>query len=283
MGKNLLWIGEQAQMEKALEKFDEFERRSLDNVVSRLIEKTEARRYEEPNLVIKGGYVDDFEYFGTDPIHHRRFVIVNVINEGSRSATDCCAQITIPSLGLDKIPLHWADESYEMRRNSMDRITIPPRVPRDLDVAFSVYGQEYDEGKTPRTSGRPAIITGGSTSTSNKTKTSTETKITSHGVARGTYDPTLLRGTYDPRPTPTGARLFEEISKTFDPKLKGSWLASHLVLANPKEKSEHYLPPNSPQIRYDCEIEVICGNGRGESRSIILISSINPSELEFQW
>jgi len=276
-------------MEKVQEKFDEFERKKLGIVLTRLAERSGELEYEGPNLVIKGGYVSDFKYFGTDPIHHRRFVIVNVINEGSRSATNCCAQITIPSLGLDKTPLHWADESYEIRRNSMDRITIPPGVPRDLDVAFSVYGEEYDGGKMARTSGEPEIITK-TTSTSLGTITgmitipSTETPITSHGltIPKGTYDP-RPRGTFNPEVASTGARLSEEIPKTFDPKLKGSWLASHLVLANPIENSEHYLPPDSPQKRYDCEIEVICGNGGGESRSMMLISSINPSELDFQW
>jgi len=253
---------------------DRWTRRRMGNPVTKaIIERVAGEKfveyYEEPYLTIEGGYVADFQYIGTNPVHHRRFVIIKVTNEGLHSAEDCWAHINIPELGLEKIPLHWADESYDIRRNSMDMITIPPGVSRDLDVAFSVYGEEYDEGKTVSTRDNSVSVTV-------SVNPSVETLVTGYGS-------TISRGTYDPRLATTGARLYEEIPKQPDPKLKGSWLASHLVLAIPIENSEHYLPPDSPPKRYDCTIEVICGNGKGDETSITIMSSIEPSGLMFDY
>ena len=106
-------------MSDARAQTDRWTRRRMGNpIIKAIIERVAGEKfvehYEEPYLTIEGGYVEDFQYIGTDPIHHRRFILVKVTNDGLRSAVDCWAQITIPELGLEKIPLHWADESYEM-------------------------------------------------------------------------------------------------------------------------------------------------------------------------
>ena len=261
-----------------MEETDRWTRRRMGNpIIKAVIEKVAGEKfveyYEEPYLTIEGGYVEDFRYIGSEPSHHRRFILVKVTNDGLRSAVDCWAQITIPELGLENVPLHWADESYEIKRNSMDMITIPPRVSRDLDVAFSVYGEEYDKGISLMT-GDAVIVTGKIIGPSTwKSSTTTQTRPST----------STLGGTYDPRFVPTGARQVGDFHKESDPKLKGSWLASHLVIANPRENSDHYLPPDFPPKRYDCELQVICGNGKGDETSITIISSIEPSGLIFDW
>ena len=65
--------------------------------------------FEEPHLKLEGCGNLDFKYIDTKPIHYRRFIIAKVTNKGLHSAEDCWAHINIPELGLEKIPLHWAD------------------------------------------------------------------------------------------------------------------------------------------------------------------------------
>lgn len=259
------------------ESLDRVIRRAMGNpiskgIVGKLVGDKVVDHYDTPVLSIERGYVDDFYYLNSIPPHYRRFIIVKVRNIGPYEATNCWGTITVEELGLKEVPLHWADESYEIRRDSMIPINIPPGISRDLDIAFSVYGSEYSGGSHPLTT------TLYSSSSSTKISKSEKTpSITSYDLVRP-------RGTFTPEVARTDSnQQFQVTEREPEPPMEGAWLASHLVIAYPSYDSEHYLPPQSPPRRYHGEIKVICGNGTGDRCPIVIISAVEPSNLLFDW
>jgi hypothetical protein len=268
-------------MVKVRKTLDRYARRAMGNpvvkgITERIAGSKVVEHYESPHPKIIQIYTDNFYYFRTDPPHYRRFVIGKVRNKGKRTATNCWARISIDELGLAEIPLHWADESYNIRRNSMDMIELPPDVSRDLDIAFSVLGSEFE--KIPSVS-----ITG--TVTGTTITGSEETSITDYGL---TTQPSSTRGTFSPEVVGSDSNklkrtLVESKERKVEPPLNGAWLASHLVIANPMVRSEHYLPPIEPVKRYRGKFEVICGNGEGNSLDMVLLVYSDPTKLDYDF
>jgi hypothetical protein len=95
---------------------------------------------EGPILKIEGAYECNFYYHNTSPMHFRKFIILKINNIGKKQATNCWATITLHNNNNETYPLHWVDTEYQFLRDSMIPIDILPQIPRELDVAFSVYG-----------------------------------------------------------------------------------------------------------------------------------------------
>lgn len=260
-------------MVKNMDRVDRFARKVMSNPVAKAIAgvaQVEAlvEHFDTPILVAKEGYAADFNYQNAFPPHIRRFVILRVSNEGSKSATECWASITIEELNLNDIPLHWADCSYEVYRNSMDTITIQPGVTRDLDVAFSVYGSFI-----------PIV---------DNVKQSGEIVKSTRTIADHRYSVDTMKGTMDVRLIPTGSKLIEDqqfgLSDTtfrLNSEKHGAWLASHLVLARPEERSEHYLSGDEVSIRYNSIIKITCSEGVIIEVPIVILVTNEPSGLNF--
>lgn len=271
-------------MVKLPDPLDRVIRSAMGNPVVKIVtEKTIGSKvvehYDTPVLTLKRAYVQNFKYLGTFPPHIRRFVVATIRNDGPYSATDCWGQITVKELGEDPIPLHWADESYEMRRNSMVAISIPPGVERDLDISFSILGSESLQTST-------SVKTTGQVSTSYSTTPSRETAVTSYGITL--QQPESMKGTFSPELASSDSNKLVRVLEDrpggqIEPPSKGAWLASHLVIAHPITGSEHYLQPEKPVKRYHGSLEVICGNGKGHIIPIILIVSHDPHMLIFDW
>jgi len=225
-----------------------------------------AEHYDTPILKILDGYVANFHYENTNPPHYRRFIVLRIQNDSDKAATGCWATITVPELQLKEIPLHWVDCEYTVLRNSMKSITIPPHITRELDVAFSVYGKYLP--------GEYQLVLGTGT----------------NAIITKSYEPT--RGTIDPNLMPTGSRFVEfdsdiEDDKVIRDKLEpmrfGSWIASHLVLANPKEDTEYHLAGNEPPKRYNSTIRVTCNEGHSVEAPMVLLVTPNPEGLDYDW
>jgi len=221
--------------------------------------------YDTPILRILGGYVANFHYLNTEPAHYRRFVILKIRNDGSKAATGCWAHISIEEEGMNEIPLHWSDCDYKVRRNSMETIIVPPCITRELDVAFSVYGHyfpgEYGEAVSTDTDFIPLI------------QASTKGTIDPHVISTGT----LFISSED------RTREYRNLQSQLEPMKFGAWIASHLVLANPTESSEHYLSGGEPPRRYNSTIRVTCNEGQYDETPITLLVTPNPMGLEFDW
>lgn len=252
---------------------DRYARRAMGNPVvkaisERIVGSKVVEHYESPHLKIEEIYADDFYYFRTDPPHYRRFVIGKVRNKGKMTATNCWVRISIDELGLTEIPLHWSDESYDIRRISMDMIDLPPDVSRDLDIAFSVLGSEFIK--------IPSVCTTGTVTVSEGTAITDYSQTQS---ARGTLNPEVVGSDSNKL-----IRTVVEMSEgKVEPPLDGAWLASHLVIANPIVGSEHYLSPIEPVKRYRGKLEVICGNGEGDSLDMVLLVYPNPTKLDYDF
>lgn len=216
----------------------------------------------KPTLRIEKVYIQNFQYLKTYPIHYRRFIIAKIRNVGRKGATGCLGKISIDEKGLTDIKLHWADEPYEIRRDSAIKINLAPNEPRDLDIAFSVCG-----GQSPKTKKEPVFTTGVGPLVSVNALGGTiySTKKTTHDRSS-----TLTRGTYDPYVIPSDSNYLAKSDKEerIDPPLKGAWIASHLAIGNPIYNSRDYLRPG----RYHAEIEVICENGSGHRGKLVIIS-----------
>ncbi len=147
----------------------------------------------------------------------------------------------------------------------METITIPPGITRELDIAFSTYG-DYQPGEY-----EPVRTTG----------TTTFVKIS----------PSSTKGTFDPNIISTGSRYINndigedepslEIRR--DPTLIGTWIALHMVLANPTYDSELYLVGTEPPKRYNSIIRVTCNEGQSDETNMILLVTPTPSGLNFDW
>jgi len=141
----------------------------------------------------------------------------------------------------------------------METITIPPGVNRELDVAFSVYGANQP--------GELGFIT----------DTDTLPPTPNRPPTRGTLDVTL---------TPTGSRYIDiqndnnsGLDEKPDPMKFSAWIASHEVLANPKEDSILHLSGREPPQRYHANIRVTCNEGIKDEKEIVLVVTPNPGGL----
>jgi len=250
---------------------DRFIRKVMGHPVTKILagplqmEKV-VEHFDTPILRILGGYVADFHYLYTEPPHYRRFIILRIRNDGRKAATGCWAHISIEETHLNEIPLHWSDCDYRVRRNSTETITIPPGITRELDVAFSVYGH-YLPGEY-------------------ETVVSTDTNFIhmSQISTRGTMDPHLIStGIRSIDFEANITREHDSFQNELEPMKVGAWIASHLVLANPIENSEHHLSGGEPPRRYNSTIRVTCNEGQSDDTSIVLIVTPSPRGLNFDW
>lgn len=239
---------------------DRFVRKIASHPISKAIagflqqEKIIEHYGETPIIKILDGYVADFHYLNSDPPHYRRFVILRIMNDGPKAATGCWASISIDSLHLKEVPLHWADAPYTILRNSMETITIPPTITRELDIAFSVYRDYPPNHAVVRNSGNSISTTSWVSPSISPTK--------------GTYDPRIISTGSDGGVLHTANQDFHLPSTE---KLEGAWIASHLVIAYPREKNEHYLPPNDPPRRYNARVRFTCNEGQTAEIDMVLI------------
>jgi hypothetical protein len=228
-------------------------------VLEKLFERI-AKLRNVPYLKMNEGYVANFYYRDSNPPYYRRFILMKVHNSGKMVATGCYATITLEGSGNKEIPLHWVDQPYTVLRDSMLPIDIPPGRTRELDVAFSVYGS-YFPFEVLLIDNRK--MTGATSTRAYQYKTEEPTKITA--------DPRYVNISSEP------------VSNKKEPWLEGAWLATHLILSEPKIESEDYLIPNDPPKRYNTVIKVTSNEGVTCKRKIVIISSFLPSGLTYDW
>ena len=228
---------------------------------------------KKPVLTIKDVYVSNFNYIDTKPTYYRRFVIAIVENIGKTQARDCYGFASVRE--LSDVPLHWAGAVTEFMRNDTQPVNIPAGRPRDLDIAFSVYGTNYPG--LSKTSG-PVY----------KSTTTTTTYRTTRPTPGPTRDPNLI---YNDSPwkgtlAPTGSRMVKSMKKARKVReLGGAWLATNMDIGflTPKTNSPRYLFGALPRVTYDVELSVQCENSEYvEKRNIRILVGRNPQDLDFE-
>jgi hypothetical protein len=185
--------------------------------------------------------------------HYCRFILLKVRNVGERTARGCLGHLEDEN--GNEFKLHWSDESWDFRRNSAPKITLEPTEPRDLDVAFSIYGNL--KPVVSITSSDPVIY-------------ATQTEL---DRLPGTLIPsTSMLGTHNVPPF-DNIRFFLPVSPR-----KGAWVATPSVPHDLPENCREHLSP----VIHKMKIRIILSEARGFNMEFDIVSGEKPWALNVE-
>ena len=206
-----------------------------------------------PYLEIENIKIGNFKYPSNWGDHFRRFIIARIRNRGNERAENCLAHLETPSIPGREFKLHWVDFPYEPRRDSAKKVDLEPKESMDLDVLFSVCGEE-----SPKIEVEPCLTSG------------TIVFSPPEPTPSITQDPSLTRGTYDPsvyQLHPSDSARIIQARLPANRKYSGAWIANPYALYDPDGYREAFLTPGKHEISVD--ILVSKGTGCGFSCTVI--------------
>ncbi|MHA1410606.1 MAG: hypothetical protein ACTSQY_09940 [Candidatus Odinarchaeia archaeon] len=208
---------------------------------------------DRPQLVIESLRAENFRLLRGE--YYCRFLLARISNFGGIRAENCLGHLVLNEDHEEEFKLHWADESWEKRRDSAPKIDLEPTESRDLDIAFSLCGNRKPDYHLTSDEG-PIIYP-------NKQPVTEPPHYTG-----GTFDPMGVLGTT----SATSENL--RFRNIFEP-LEGSWIASPRTPLELTVGSITYLKPGVHNV----ELRLILSEGEGFVLEFDILSSKDPYEL----